>query len=374
MNVAAPRTGYGTTQGASPDQRMQDIQTHIGNRSVGGRFVSWMKNKDGITPKEQRYMKSFQKALADKLGSPEAVNVLFKELQLSPDKPLSVRKMQVAMDTADQMVADRSQYTTARENQIKKGNVPDTELSPSGAALRSAISFAFQGSREENENAARAVIACLGLKPNEEVTDAHIAMAHKLVGKYEECRGTPLHTQMGETQFPTVYFKSTFTNIVANGWDKRTDLLRVDELVALNAYTQIDYGGINAELRAGSLSPLSKTVTDLCISGMKKLPPHNGPVVRGTTLPPAKDQACVRGATTEDEAFTSTSAVRPFDGPHHFTIHSRTGRDVSFLSEYPHEKEILFFPGQKFDVISRTGTYDPNNPVNHGVKIVLKEA
>jgi hypothetical protein len=391
MNVGATRTGYGTTQGATPDQRMQDIQTHIGNRSVGGRFVSWMKNKDGITPKEQRLMNSFQKALSDKLGSREAVNVLFKELQLSPDRPLSVRKMQVAMDTADQMVTDRDKYTKTRDSQIAKNltaeqtaakaeaaararaakdgrpYVPlkqamskvevDDKLSPSAAALRSAITSKLQGTPDENSRAAKAILKCLSLKENEEITDAHIDTANKLVQRYEESRGSQLHSEMGPGRFPD-YFQATFTNIVANGWDPRADLLSTDELVALNAYTQIDYSIINEELRNGPISPLTRTTTDLCIQGLNKLPPYDGPVSRGTDLPRDKDQACVRGGTMTDRAFTSTSATKSFDGSHQFSIHSPGGRDVSFLSKFPDEVEVLYPPNHKFQIVSRVGTVD----------------
>lgn len=356
-SVTAPRTGFGTKVGATADQRMEALRDHVGNRSVGGRFVSWVKNKDGITPKEQNYQKIFQQALADKLGSKEAVNVLYKELQLSPDKPLSSRKMQMAMDKAHEMVGHQAQYKQARDNQISKGNVPDKALSPSGSALRSSITSKFNGTPKENEAAARAVIRALGLKDNEEVTDAHIATANKLVQRYEECRGTALHTTMGPLQFPN-YFQAAFTNIVANGWDPRADLLSMDELVALNAYTQIDYASINKQLRDGDPSPLTQIITNLCIQGLNKLPPYDGPVSRGTDLPWDKDQNCVRGGTMTDKAFTSTSATKSFDGSHQFSIHSPGGRDVSFLSKYPEEVEVLYPPNHTFQIVSRHGTVD----------------
>lgn len=392
-SVTGPRTGFGTKLGAAPDERLASLRDHIGNRSVGGKFVSWVKNKDGITPKEQGYQKSFQKALADKLGSPEAVNVLFKELQLSPDKPLSVRKMQMAMDKADEMVTDRDKYTQGRDKQVatklaneqkvatavanakakaanegrpyvppnapvSKSDTVDKALSPSAAALRSAITSKFGDTPADNAKAARAVINSLGLKENEEVTDAHIALANKLVQKYEDCRGTALYANMGATRFPD-YFQSTFTNIVANGWDPRADLLSADELVALNAYTQIDYTDINNALRGiDPMKPYIQIVTDLCVQGLNKLPAYDGPVVRGTDLPKGKDQACVRGATMVDKGFTSTSATTSFNGTHQFSIHSPGGRDVSFLSKFPEEVEVLYPPNHKFTVVSRDGTVD----------------
>ncbi|WP_082407957.1 hypothetical protein [Verrucomicrobium spinosum] len=307
---------------------MQDIQTHIGNRSVGGRFVSWLKNKDGITPKEQRYMNSFQKALTDKLGSREAVNVLFKELQLSPDRPLSVRKMQVAMDTADQMVADRDSYTAARDKQVatklandqktaaavaaakakaaKEGrgyvplvakvntsDTPDKALSPSAAALRSSISTKLSGTPDENLKASRAIINSLGLKDNEEVTDAHIATANKLAQRYEESRGSALYNDMGDKTFAK-YFEAAFTNIVANGWDNRADLLSTDELVALNAYTQIDYATINKQLRDGDPSPLTQTITNLCLQGWASCLPTMAPFQEAPTCLGQRSKLCPR--------------------------------------------------------------------------------
>lgn len=396
-SVTGPRTGFGTKVGATPDQRMEALRDHVGNRSVGGRFVSWVKNKDGITPKEQNYQKIFQQALTDKLGSKEAVNVLYKELQLSPDKPLSSRKMQMAMDKADEMVTDREKYTKIRDGQIAKNlaaeqtaakaeaaararaakdgrtYVPlqqamtkveiDDKLSPSAAALRSAITSKLQGTPDENNRAAKAILKCLSLKENEEITDAHIDTANKLVQRYEESRGSQLHSEMGPGRFPE-YFQATFTNIVANGWDPRADLLSTDELVALNAYTQIDYAIINDELRNGPISPLTRTTTDLCVQGLSKLPPYDGPVSRGTDLPRDKDQNCVRGGTMTDRAFTSTSATKSFDGSHQFSIHSPGGHDVSFLSKFPEEVEVLYPPNHTFQIVSRHGTVDYGGSTN----------
>ena len=52
--------------------------------------------------------------------------------------------------------------------------------------------------------------------------------------------------------------------------------------------------------------------------------------------------------------FTSTSrdeeVARKF-GPYIFMINGEFGRDISQFSEYPHEREVLFVPGTRLDVV-----------------------
>ncbi|WP_075087473.1 hypothetical protein [Verrucomicrobium spinosum] len=59
-----------------------------------------------------------------------------------------------------------------------------------------------------------------------------------------------------------------------------------------------------------------------------------------------------------DKGFTSTSATKSFEGSHQFSITSPGGRDVSFLSKYPEEVEVLYPPNHQFQIVSRIGTVD----------------
>ncbi|WP_038163761.1 ADP-ribosyltransferase domain-containing protein [Verrucomicrobium sp. BvORR106] len=356
------------SQGATPiaphDKNMQELRDHIGKRSVGGRFVAWVKNKDGLSQKEQHYHNLFQKDLKAKLGSDEAVKVLFQELNFSTTKPLSAREMDVVMSRADE-------YVTAQQDYLSKfkPSADNVKLSPSALALRTSLQDKFQGSAFENRMAAGYIVKALNLKPDQEVTQAHIDLAHKLVQKYEACRGTPLHKELTspDCKFPE-YFGTTFKRVIANGWDPRADLMSTEELIALHAYTQSDYVQINEELR-GKRTPLTsftRTITDLAVQGMNKLPVYEGWTIRGTNLPLLKDLACVPGATVSDEGFTSTSAGKRFPGTHQFMIKSPGGRDVSFLSNQPDELEILYPPNHTFKVVGRIGEIDHSMSIDTG--------
>lgn len=95
-------------------------------------------------------------------------------------------------------------------------------------------------------------------------------------------------------------------------------------------------------------------------TALDKLPPYDGPVVRGTNLPPEVLAQYRPGEVVTENAFVSTTTnpavaqSSAFSGNVEFRILSTTGRDVSSVSMYPHEQEILFPPGTKFYVLSRT--------------------
>ena len=55
----------------------------------------------------------------------------------------------------------------------------------------------------------------------------------------------------------------------------------------------------------------------------------------------------------QDKAFVSTSGSEAFHDEVMFTIEGVSGRDVSLLSDYPDEKEILFQPDTRFEVVER---------------------
>jgi hypothetical protein len=501
-SVANRANDFGIATNAPPDDSIRALRDHIGSRSVGGRFVSWVKNSGGLTAKDQKYHQIFEKALVAKLGSPQAVKELFDELNFSTSKPLSARKIDLVMSAANSKVQPQpgpvkqqqapttvsttpsptptvptttptlpitplqvsrgisppdSQIVTPQDvDQDYQGRIdaeaqlssptppqtgglkqidrskdqvdaqvppqhgvdsdkehqerldlgeqlssatttpmsgpktdpvitptssqaqaqqdfekeyqesvdPGAKYSPSALDLRSSLISQFKGDDRENFMAAHQVLRALNLKENEEITPEHAALAQKLVQRYEDSRGTPLHQELTqpETKFPE-YFGTTFKTIVNNGWDPRVDLLTTGELIALNTYTGKEYTKINQELHGKQpMTPFTQTITSLAAQGLDKLPKYTGMTVRGTDLPRGADRDCVPGAVFATYGFTSSSATSAFRGTHQFVIHSSEGRDISFLSKFPKEKEIIFPPAHQFRVLDRTGEVEYDSP------------
>ena len=94
-------------------------------------------------------------------------------------------------------------------------------------------------------------------------------------------------------------------------------------------------------------------------NALGKLPPYEGPVIRGTNLPPETVAQYRPGEIITEDAFLSTTtdpavARSPgFAGNVEFRIMSSTGRDVSSVSMFPGEQEILFPAGTRFYVVSK---------------------
>ena len=517
---------FGVHNQASPDESIQALKEHIGSRSVGGRFVSWVKNSGGLTAKDQNYHAIFQKALATKLGGQAEVQKIFADVGFSTSKPLSSRKIEKVMVEVDKRIQsqkgldktqqtspgpgakpgptplqtpgtttggqsisggdshidsqpgsdaeyqarldlgsklseptspppgllkiDRSAPQTGSQIPLSPQDQVDTEHSPpssppgllkidrsapqipmqdlhgipperlsvgtdqststpqtsggdkadsivpgmnsqeqakqalkkdyqesvdpgvtfssSALKLRSSLEAQLKGDDIENFMAAHQILRALNLKPNEEVTPEHEALAEKLVQRYEDARGTDLHKELQEpgSRFPA-YFGATFKAIITNGWDPRVDLLTTGELVSLNTYTDNDYTKINQELHGEKpMSSFTQLMTSLAVQGLNKLPEYTGMTVRGTNLPRRADRDCVPGAAIVNYGFTSTSAASAFRGTHQFVINSPGGRDISFLSRFPKEKEVVFAPAHQFRVLDRTGDVEYNPQEENG--------
>jgi len=135
------------------------------------------------------------------------------------------------------------------------------------------------------------------------------------------------------------------------------------ELVALRGYTshredsegnKSDYYAMNKALREGNQEQLDAwgSYISSVSSGLSKLPPHEGPVFRGTTLPESVIANYQPGQTITEKSFFST-AVDPskaFGGNVTFVIQSKRGRDIAPTSHFP-ESEVLFAPGTRFGVL-----------------------
>jgi hypothetical protein len=135
--------------------------------------------------------------------------------------------------------------------------------------------------------------------------------------------------------------------------------LNSDDLAALAHYTGPGYQDLNFALREGALDASQQARVDALHKALEKLPVYEGAVVRGTNLPADVLEQYRPGEIITEPALTSTSrdhtvAQSPtFAGNTEFRIWSTTGRDVSAVSTFPDEQEILFPAGSKFYVISK---------------------
>lgn len=146
-----------------------------------------------------------------------------------------------------------------------------------------------------------------------------------------------------------------------DGSDRHLPLhpLNADDLAALAHYTGPGHQDLNFALREGVLDASQQARVDALHKALEKLPMYEGTVVRGTNLPADVLEQYRPGDIITEPAFTSTStdptvAQSPtFAGNTEFRIWSTTGRDVSAVSMFPGEQEILFPAGSKFYVVSK---------------------
>ncbi len=131
------------------------------------------------------------------------------------------------------------------------------------------------------------------------------------------------------------------------------------DLSALADYTGLGHEDLNDALRTNSMDASQQARVEALNQALEKLPPHVGPVVRGTDLPPNVLAQYQPDAVVTERAFLSTSlepAVAQstaFSGNVEFRILSRTGRDISSFSTFPSEREVLFPNGAQFYVVDR---------------------
>jgi hypothetical protein len=147
----------------------------------------------------------------------------------------------------------------------------------------------------------------------------------------------------------------------ADGGDYRTAIhsLTSDDLLALADYTGSGYQDLNSALRSDALDASQHARVDALNNALEKLPAYDGLVIRGTNLPPEVLAQYRPGEVITEDAFLSTTtnpavARSPsFAGNVEFRIMSSTGRDISSISMFPGEQEILFPAGSKFLVVSK---------------------
>ena len=135
--------------------------------------------------------------------------------------------------------------------------------------------------------------------------------------------------------------------------------LTSEDLSVLNNYTGLGHEDLNDALRNETVDASQQARVDALNRALDRLPPYEGPVVRGTDLPPDVLAQYQPGAAVTEPAFFSTS-INPavpqstaFAGNVEFRVLSRTGRDISSFSMFPTEQEVLFPTGVTFYVLDR---------------------
>lgn len=115
----------------------------------------------------------------------------------------------------------------------------------------------------------------------------------------------------------------------------------------------------NSPLRRGSDSKETLTLQEEL---SKLLPSEEGPLYRGTSMMTVErlleGQELEEGAILRDKAFFSTTKSEEYLVESDFledcmlvVLDHSTGRDISEISAYPEEEEVLFLPGTMFEVV-----------------------
>jgi hypothetical protein len=131
------------------------------------------------------------------------------------------------------------------------------------------------------------------------------------------------------------------------------------ELSALADYTGLGHEDLNGAVRSGNVDASQQVRVEALNHALEKLPQHHGPVFRGTHLPDDELVQYQPGVVVTERAFVSTSIdpavarFAAFAGNVEFKILSRTGRDISSVSMFPTEQEVLFPTGMQFYVLDR---------------------
>ncbi|MGL5924641.1 HVA1 family protein [Chroococcidiopsis sp.] len=146
-----------------------------------------------------------------------------------------------------------------------------------------------------------------------------------------------------------------------------------EEVMALQEYTGLSYGAVNAALRGNDATVLAKPLTaaqktkyledaKFASAALDALPNYEGTVYRGAALPKSIVSQYQVGKTITEKAFTSTSGKPDVadnfavsgDGAIavKYTIASKKGKSIKSLSAVPGEEEILFNANTQFKVLA----------------------
>jgi hypothetical protein len=129
-----------------------------------------------------------------------------------------------------------------------------------------------------------------------------------------------------------------------------------EDVMILNGYTSDDYRPINKHLREGSkIDPDLKIAIKRADVALKAMPKFEGTVYRGADLSQDLIDRYKVGETIAERAYVSTSRSKKqaFEGNVRFVIQSKNGVDVSDLSEFKKEQEVLIPRDSKFKVLDK---------------------
>jgi hypothetical protein len=128
---------------------------------------------------------------------------------------------------------------------------------------------------------------------------------------------------------------------------------------ALADYTGPGYTDLNDALRNGTLDASLSARVDALKGALEKLPPYEGPVIRGSNIPAEMLAQYKPGEVIVEHAFLSTTKnpavaqLPTFAGNVEFQILSKSGRDISSFSMFPEEQEVLFTAGTEFYIVDK---------------------
>lgn len=124
------------------------------------------------------------------------------------------------------------------------------------------------------------------------------------------------------------------------------------ELTAIEAYTGGLYKYINKSLRTQINENSLNNLVKIFNRGLDKLEPYKGLVTRGASLSEPYLSQHKLGNIVLYLGLTSTSKgeAAAFTSDYKFSIQSEYGRDISEISMYPDEREVLFKPTTNFHI------------------------
>lgn len=94
------------------ENEMQQIADKVGNRSLGGRICSWVRNKAGVASQSTA---TFRQALKTRVGTNSVADDILNKAGLTNGKPLSSRKAKEALRLTSEFL-DKQQQSSADLN------------------------------------------------------------------------------------------------------------------------------------------------------------------------------------------------------------------------------------------------------------------
>ncbi|MEU7632829.1 ADP-ribosyltransferase [Nocardia sp. NPDC049220] len=124
---------------------------------------------------------------------------------------------------------------------------------------------------------------------------------------------------------------------------------------ALVYYIKEGYGSINHGLRSGQFSAAVGARIEALRTALVKIPDYRGTVFREADIPREILSEYRRGNIVTEKAFTSARRRGGYfiEGRVKFKIKSKHAKSISAYSNKPHEKEVLFMDGTRFEVTRR---------------------